>query len=106
MTSVDLRMILCLCGSRPSTVDGPGERTVADAYPRGGPMHRTRWMLGAVVALAAAAAVAIALAELRQKWRQADAAVNDIETQLDALDPVTRAVVMARVGADAARRRD
>ena len=69
-------------------------------------MHRTRWILGVVVAVAAAAAVAIALAELKEKRRQADAVVTDIEAQLDALDPVTRAAVMARVGADAARRRD
>jgi hypothetical protein len=67
-------------------------------------MHRTRWILGAVLLAATAAAVALALSELREKKRQADVAVHDIEAQLDALDPVTRAAVMARVGADAARR--
>lgn len=66
-------------------------------------MHRTRWIVGAVVLVAAAAAVALALSELREKKRQADVAVHDIEAQLDALDPVTRAAVMARVGADTAR---
>jgi predicted outer membrane lipoprotein len=67
-------------------------------------MHRTRWILGAVLLAATAAAVALALSELREKKRQADVAVHDIEAQLDALDPVTRAAVMTRVGADAARR--
>jgi hypothetical protein len=66
-------------------------------------MHRTRWIVGAVVLVAAATAVALALSELREKKRQADVAVHDIEAQLDALDPVTRAAVMARVGADTAR---
>ena len=66
-------------------------------------MHRTRWILGAVLLAATAAAVALALSELRERKRQADMAVHDIEAQLDALDPVTRAAVMARVGADTAR---
>lgn len=68
-------------------------------------MHRTRWIVGAVVLVATAAAVALALSELREKKRQADVAVHDIEAQLDSLDPVTRAAVMARVGADTARRK-
>jgi hypothetical protein len=68
-------------------------------------MHWARWILGAVLLAATAAAVAIALSELREKKRQADVAVHDIEAQLDALNPVTRAAVMARVGADAARRK-
>lgn len=67
-------------------------------------MHRARWIVGAVVVVAAAAAVAVAVSGLREKKRQADLAVSDIEAQLDSLDPVTRATVMARVGADAARR--
>lgn len=69
-------------------------------------MRRTRWIVGAVVVVATVAAVAVALAELREKRRQADAAVTDIESQLDALDPVTRATVMARVAKDTARHRD
>ena len=72
--------------------------------PPGGAVSRTRVIVGAVVVIAAAAAVAVALAELREKRRQADAAVHDIEAQLDALDPITRTAVMARVGADTARR--
>ena len=66
-------------------------------------MRRTRWIVGAVVFAAAAAAVALAVAELREKKRQADVAVHDIEASLNALDPVSRAAVMARVGADTAR---
>ena len=69
-------------------------------------MRRTRWIIGAVVVVAAAAAVTVALAELREKRRQADVAVHDIEAQLGTLDPVTRTAVMARVAADTARRSD
>ena len=67
-------------------------------------MHRTRWIVRVVVLAAAAAAVTVVVLELRQKKRLADAAVHDIEAQLDALDPLTRAAVVARGGADTARR--
>ena len=50
------------------------------------------------VALALAAAVKIAL----EKREVAIATVDDIEGQLDALDPVTRAAVVARLSKDAA----
>jgi hypothetical protein len=53
-------------------------------------------------ALLAAAAVALAAAAylLREKHLQAEAAVQDIQDQLDALDPATRAAVIARLTAD------
>ena len=50
------------------------------------------------VALALAAAVKIAL----EKREVAIATVDDIEGQLDALDPVTRAAVVTRLSKDAA----
>ena len=53
-------------------------------------------------ALLAAAAVALAAAamQLRGKRHTAELTVESIEAQLDALDPVTRAAVIARLGAD------
>jgi len=54
------------------------------------------------VALLAAAAVALAGAAylLREKHQEAEAAVQNIQDQLDALDPATRAAVIARLTSD------
>jgi hypothetical protein len=56
------------------------------------------------IALLAAAAVALAAAavELQERRQVADQTANDIEDQLAALDPVTRAAVVGRLTADAA----
>ncbi len=51
-------------------------------------------LAGAAVALAAAAYL------LREKHQEAKAAVQSIEDQLDALDPATRAAVVARLTSD------
>jgi hypothetical protein len=53
-------------------------------------------------ALLAAAAVALAAAAylLREKHREAEDAVENIQDQLDALDPATRAAVVARLTSD------
>jgi len=53
-------------------------------------------------ALLAAAAVALAAAAflLREKHQEAEAAVQNIQDQLDALDPATRAAVIARLTSD------
>ena len=53
-------------------------------------------------ALLAAAAVALAGAAylLREKHQEAEAAVQNIQDQLDALDPATRAAVIARLTSD------
>jgi hypothetical protein len=55
------------------------------------------------IALLAAAAVALAAAavELQEKRQVADQTANDIEDQLAALDPITRAAVVSRLTADA-----
>jgi hypothetical protein len=57
-------------------------------------------------ALLAAAAVALAAAaiQLRGKRHTAELTVESIQAQLDALDPVTRAAVIARLGADEAKK--
>jgi len=56
------------------------------------------------VALLAGAAVALVLAAttLREKRHVAIATVDEIEAQLAALDPATRAAVLARLSKDAA----
>jgi hypothetical protein len=53
-------------------------------------------------ALLAAAAVALAAAAylLREKHHEAEDAVENIQDQLDALDPATRAAVVARLTSD------
>jgi hypothetical protein len=57
-----------------------------------------------VTLLAAAAAVLVAAAiELRGKKQEADLVVGDIEDRVAALDPVTRAAVVARLSADEAK---
>jgi len=53
--------------------------------------------------IAAAAALAIAASQVREKRSLALATVDDIEGQLAALDPVTRAAVVARLSTDAAK---
>ena len=54
-----------------------------------------------VALLAAAAAVLAAAAyQLREKHQEAELTVQDIHDQLDALDPATRAAVVARLTSD------
>jgi hypothetical protein len=56
-----------------------------------------RHPVGAALLAAAAAALAFAAYQLREKHREADLAVENIHDQLDALDPATRAAVVARL---------
>ena len=66
-------------------------------------------MLNARVALrvglliAAAVALVIAASQVREKRNLAIATVDDIEAQLAALDPATRAAVVSRLSVDAAK---
>jgi hypothetical protein len=57
-------------------------------------------VIRAVLLAAAAAALAAAAYQLREKHQQADLTVQNIHDQLDALDPATRAAVVARLTAD------
>lgn len=54
--------------------------------------------------VAAAAVLAAAAAQLREKRKTAELTVENIHEQLDALDPVTRAAVIARLSGDEAKR--
>ena len=58
-----------------------------------------RIIRAALLAAAAAALVAAAFL-LREKHHEAEAAVQDIQDQLEALDPATRAAVIARLTSD------
>lgn len=57
-------------------------------------------IIRAVLLVAAAAALAAAAAQLRSKHQMAELTVDDIHEQLDALDPATRAAVVARLTSD------
>jgi hypothetical protein len=62
-------------------------------------MTSTR-MIRAVLLVTAAAVLAVAAALLRDKRQTAELTVDDIHEQLDALDPVTRAAVIAKLTSD------
>jgi hypothetical protein len=57
-------------------------------------------IIRAVLLMAAAVVLAIAAAQLRDKRETAELTVENIQAQLDALDPVTRAAVVARLTSD------
>jgi hypothetical protein len=57
-------------------------------------------IIRAVLLAAAAALLAFAASQLRDKHREAEAVVQNIHDQLDALDPATRAAVVARLTSD------
>ena len=61
-------------------------------------------IIQAVLLAAAAAALAAAAYLLREKHQVAEAAVQNIQDQLDALDPATRAAVIARLTTDEVKR--
>ena len=61
-----------------------------------------RGVLDVVLVVALAVAVTFIAKRVREQRIVAEATVEDIEAQLDALDPVTRAAVIARLSADKA----
>lgn len=66
-------------------------------------MPAPRVILRIGLLVAAAAALAVAAAQLQEKRNVVITAVDDIEAQLAALDPATRAAVVARLSTDAAK---
>jgi hypothetical protein len=60
-------------------------------------MGKSKRVIRALLLAAAAAALAAAAYQLREKHLEADEAVQAIHDQLDALDPVTRTAVIARL---------
>jgi hypothetical protein len=59
-----------------------------------------RIIIPAALMLATAVALAVAAAQLRDKRQTAELTVENIEEQINALDPVTRAAVIARLSSD------
>jgi hypothetical protein len=64
-------------------------------------MSRSRTILTVALIAATATAVAVAVIRFRKMDEVATEAADDIETQLDALDPVTRAAVVEKLSARA-----
>ena len=63
-------------------------------------MNLSPRVIRAALLVAAAAALALAAVQLREKEQKAKLTVEDIHAQLDALDPATRAAVIARLSSD------
>lgn len=57
-------------------------------------------LIRAALLVAAAVALAAAAVQLREKRQAAEPMVENIHAQLDALDPVTRAAVIARLSSE------
>lgn len=57
-------------------------------------------IIRAALLVATAVVLVVAAAQLRDKRQTADETVENIQAQLDALDPVTRAAVIARLSSD------
>ena len=62
-----------------------------------------RTILRVVLLAAAAAALVAAAVQLREKRLLAERTVEEIESQIAALDPATRAAVVSRLASDAAK---
>ena len=67
-------------------------------------MSSSTRIIRAALLVAAAAVLAAAAAQLRDKHRTAELTAENIHEQLDALDPVTRAAVIARLSSDEAKK--
>jgi hypothetical protein len=75
--------------------DGPERNLGKRQY-----MSSSTRIIRALLLAAAAVALAAAAYQLREKHQEAELTVQDIHDQLDALDPVTRAAVVARLTSD------
>jgi hypothetical protein len=67
-------------------------------------MSSSTRIIRAALLAAAAALLAYAASQLRGKHQEADLAVQNIRDQLGALDPATRAAVVARLTSDEVKR--
>lgn len=69
----------------------------------GARMDHSNRLIKLMLSAAVAAIAALAVMQLRAKRQTVEATAQDIHDQLDALDPVTRSAVIARLTADAAK---
>jgi hypothetical protein len=79
----------------------PGEDKPIRPVPVAPPSPR---LIRAALLAAAAVALAAAAIQIREKRQTAELTVESIHAQLDALDPVTRAAVIARLTSDEVRK--
>jgi hypothetical protein len=73
---------------------------ISDTRGEGIHMGSPTRIIRAALLAGAAALLAFAAIQLREKHQEAEAVVQNIHDQLDALDPATRAAVVARLTAD------
>ena len=66
-------------------------------------MSRSRRILTVTLIVAAAAGVVVVAVRARRMRQVASDTAADIEAQLDALDPMTRAAVVGKLSADAVK---
>jgi len=66
-------------------------------------MSRSRRILTVTLIVAAAAGVVVVAVRVRRMRQVASDTAADIEAQLDALDPMTRAAVVGKLSADAVK---
>ena len=66
-------------------------------------MSRSRRILAVALIAATAAAVAVVVIKFRKMDEAATETADDIEMQLDALDPITRAAVVEKLSARAVK---
>jgi predicted ATPase len=67
-------------------------------------MGSSTQIIRAALLAAAAAALVFAAFQLREKHQEAEDVVENIHDELDALDPATRAAVVARLTSDEVRK--
>jgi len=66
-------------------------------------MSRSKWIVRVTLLVALAAAGTFAVVKAREMHEVATGTADDIEAQLGALDPVTRAAVVAKLSSDVAK---
>ena len=66
-------------------------------------MSRSRRFLAGTLVVATAAGIVVVVIRVRRMRQVASDTATDIEAQLDALDPMTRAAVIGKLSADAVK---
>lgn len=64
---------------------------------------KAKTVLGLIIVVGVAAVATAVIVDVREKKKAGSRAVDNIQNELDNLDPVTRAAVVAKVGKDEVR---